>query len=240
MTHNGIEPVLEEIISEVSTQIKRGGRPTLVFDLDSTLFEVHHRTAKILEEFLNLKHLDVEFVRRAKKVVIEPYDWGIKSAFVRVGFTDFPEPIKKEMILFWRERFFSDDYLELDHPSEGAVEFVNEVHDLGAHILYLTGRDTLRMGKGTHKTLKKWGFPVLESTSDLVMKPKSGIEDVEYKVEVLRAFEGAQWFFENEPKILHAVEKHYPQLRLVWLDTTHSGQAEPQGHWTRIRSFKRK
>ncbi|GAH00209.1 unnamed protein product, partial [marine sediment metagenome] len=47
----------------------------------------------------------------------------------------------KEMIDSWRKKFFNGEYLKYDEPVPGSVEFVNELSDSGALIIYLTGRD---------------------------------------------------------------------------------------------------
>ena len=81
-----------------------------------------------------------------------------------------------------------------------------------------------------------------ESNVRLAMKPVKGADDSEFKSSWFDSIKPHQFkrilFFENEPVILHHVKKHHPEIEIVFLDTTHSGQAVPHDQWLTIQNFK--
>lgn len=227
--------------SDLLQSPKSGSRPRLVLDLDSTLFCVSPRTQFILRQFPNSKHAETfeddhhEVLESLKTIETNPRDWGIRSSLIRNTIKariDFFEALRKH----WVQHFFSNAMLVHDIPYDGAVEFVSELHQLGVHISYLTGRDVPRMGKGTEDQLKRYGLP-LDSPEDLQMKPRAGLEDADYKVNHLKSLGGdltQTWFVDNEPMILHAVENRVPEINLIYTDTVHSGIEQPSPSWPSI------
>lgn len=242
MTREPNHQVLIEILNETRQAQKAGASLAIVFDLDSTLFNVTARNQKILDEFIDSEHLEVhhhELKASLKTVELKVIDHGLDKALRRSGIDVTDEALRNKLIHFWRERFFSDAYLELDRPFEGAAEYVRDLHDLGSQIYYLTGRDWIRMGTGTPRELLRWGFPVNEDRAKLIMKPQKGLDDADFKVAELQKLPQVHWLFENEPKIIHAVEEALPNLKIVFFDSSHSGKAEPKSHWVSIQHFKR-
>jgi hypothetical protein len=225
--------VFLKIVEEVHS------RPTAIFDLDSTLFAVSHRTAEIFRsliknsEFLG-KHPDL--AQLMTHIQVTEKDWGIHEPLSRLGI-DAQHPAFPYIRKFWQKSFFSDDFLPHDQPYPGAVEYVNSLHEKGVSILYLTGRDAPNMRKGSLEMLRRWKFPLLDE-AHLVMKDSKGsVSDEGFKtmmIKDLRLASANSWFFENEPVILHQVEKDHPQMRLVFLDTVHSGRAPEPKHLPRI------
>lgn len=205
-----------------------------IFDLDSTLFCVSYRTQKILRELGNTGDFSRRFPRESevlKQIEVQPSDWGIRSALIRSQLhssLEFFEEVRK----VWVERFFSNDYLKYDQPYEGAVEFLQALHQAGVPIRYLTGRDRIRMGEGTVESLKQWKFPLFKE-DHLIMKPHPGLKDEEYKtraLEELSLTNHTTYFFENEPVIIHHVLKNLPEVKVIFMDSVHSGKADaPEG-----------
>lgn len=205
-----------------------------VFDLDSTLFDVGPRLQKVLLDFASVPQHQMDFAHYMpyfQKLSVEPQDWGLKSVLHRIGLKEADINFQMTLKKFWREKFFSNPYLEYDIPYDGAVEFTQQIYQLGCKIVYLTGRDVLRMGKGSLNVLKKWNFPIEIPDTELVLKPKQGMDDAEFKrdwfSQIIREDYTHIWFFENEPANIHLVRKDFPDVEVLFFASTHSGKAEP-------------
>ncbi len=203
-----------------------------VFDLDSTLFNVSPRTVQILKEFAVVNQtpdlLNIE---------VNPKDWGLKEILLRAGYDmseQHHENLKthKNLIAFWTEKFFSNTYLHYDTPYLGAVNFVQTLFENNIEIHYLTGRDVQRMGLGTHEVLLKWGFPI-QSEHHVHLKPHRDLDDHQFKLDWVINFKKQKkeqpiYFFENEPVNINAIGSALPDIKIVYLNTTHSRKENVQ------------
>jgi hypothetical protein len=249
--HHGL---LDNLLHNLKSELYNNkGSVLCVFDLDSTLFDVSPRIQRILEDLRELPEIKKsypEIIPYLKDVKTQRTDWGIKAALFRAFEKASPPPqnFQREARAFWAKHFFSNEYLHFDKPVEGAIDFVNSLFAMGAEIAYLTGRDWQRMGPGTVEVLKKWNFPVPEkdnpkATVRLVMKPIQGSDDTIYKsgwFEKLKPHSYAKiLFFENEPKILHSIRENHPEVDIFFMETTHSGSAEPDLAWNKLPNFLR-
>jgi len=218
-------------------------KTAVVFDLDSTLFNVSPRTQHILDKL----SADPDFIKtypseaeQLKSVRVVPTDWGIRTALERSGLKatlGFFERVREH----WMSLFFSSDYLMVDEPYEGAVEFVNAIFKSGVPVYYLTGRDVDRMGRGTHEVLNKRGFPHNEHFDNVYLKPDQEMNDALFKRDVLKkmADEFEQiYFFENEPVIIHLIREQVPSVNIIFVDTIHSGRALAPVDLPTIKNFK--
>jgi hypothetical protein len=197
-----------------------------VFDLDSTLFNVAPRTEQILKQFAEKEKRPDLF-----KIKVHPKDWGLKEILIREGFDlsdRSPHNIQlhQRLISFWTEKFFSNDYLHFDTPYSGAVHFVQTLFKKNIEVHYLTGRDISRMGQGTREVLLKWGFPIL-SEKHLHLKPHKDMDDHSFKLDWVINFRKQAgtsdiYFFENEPVNINAIGAVVADLKIVYLNTTHS------------------
>ncbi len=233
--------VLEKILHEAWDH-SQNGRPLLVvFDLDSTLFDLTGRVTKIIDRFRQIEAVRFpEECRRLNDIQILQTDWGLKTPLERLGLP-CEGPFFAALHQHWADAFFSNEYLIYDKPLPGAVTFVQKLHEFGAHIMYLTGRDIPRMGDGTYKSLLNNQFPIDSPTVQLVLKPHPKMDDAAFKAEVLRDFERKYkriWFFENEPVNLNLVARECPNIKLVFVETAHSGREEPSPFWERITHFE--
>jgi len=67
----------------------KSGKALAIFDLDSTLFDVSHRTQAILNDFIKLPDIyknfkqEVHFLSQQK---IKSTDWGLHQPLERAGF----------------------------------------------------------------------------------------------------------------------------------------------------------
>lgn len=248
--HHGI---LENLLLSLKSEVQQQHSILAVFDLDSTLFDVSPRIQKILEDLRDhpeIKKSYPQIIPYLKDVKTQRTDWGIKAALMRALSKVAPPPLNfhKDARAFWARHFFSNEYLHFDHPVEGAVEFVNLLHGMGIEIAYLTGRDWERMGRGTVEVLKKWNFPTPDDSTSvspvrLAMKPAQGSDDSLFKSGWFESIKPHTYskilFFENEPKILHSVKENHPEIEIFFMETTHSGKAEPDESWSKLPNFLR-
>ena len=232
---SAIPTFLNEILKKVSELDAQKLRTLAVFDLDSTLFNVSTRTQTILSEFAELNQIE-----KLKNVEVKQEDRGIKEALLRAGYSlDTDLEMLKTLRDFWSERFFSNEYLHYDVPYLGAVSFVQALEDAGCEIKYLTGRDYARMHKGTIEVLNKWGFPLKENS--LFLKPEKTQDDELFKHDWFRDFDMKPfkkiYFFENEPINVNAIIGSFPEIEVVFLDTTHARKQEVTAEIQKIKHF---
>ncbi len=235
---------LKQIQTEIEQCLVRKHKPLLVFDLDSTLFDVSPRIKKILLKYATDEKHQKQFPQATqllKEIQWLKSDWGIGPALQRVGLDQSHPEFLHSVQEYWRQHFFSNEALHDDVPYEGAVEFVQKWHQQGVYISYLTGRDVFRMGEGTVQVLKKWNFP-LDATASLVLKPFKEMDDAQFKTDWFLSLHEGQpfqdiWFFENEPVNINKLRQHLPHIRVVFFDSTHSGQEPPPSDIPSILHF---
>lgn len=226
----GQKEVLNEIVEQVrresQARIRGGGKPVkVIFDLDSTIFDVKPRSLRILKEFA--------LTSRAREISAEIAEWSLKLPGFKLLYTmeesaranqipgseEKAREYLKEAFRYWLARFFTHHYVTVDHPTPGAVDYVNRIVDAGAKAVYLTGRDWPGMGRGTITMLEHWGFPVHPSVAEFILKPNAGLDDAEFKDEALRELRitgHAVALFDNEPANFHVFEKNFPEAWLVF------------------------
>lgn len=225
------EPILSRILKEAWEHSQSGKTFLAAFDLDSTLYDLTLRIATIVDDFAEdpiQQRRFPEECKGLKNVVISPRDWGLEKPLHRAGLRTDGE-FFKALHDHWAQGFFSNDYLIHDEPMPGAVEYVQELHQAGAHIMYLTARDAARYLPGTDDSLREHGFPMVTGTAESCLKPTAELDDAEFKLNILsRAEEKYEriWLFENEPVNINLVAKHCPEIGLVFIDSTHSGREE--------------
>lgn len=221
-----LESILEQVRREARARIRGGGKPVkVIFDLDSTIFDVKPRSLRILKEFAQTS--------RAREISSEIAEWSLKLPGFKLLYTmeesarangipggeEMARAYLKEAFKYWLDRFFTHHYVTMDHPTPGAVDYVNRVVDAGGTAVYLTGRDWPGMGRGTTTMLEHWGFPVHPSVSEAILKPNAGLDDSEFKDEALRELRitgNAVALFDNEPANFHVFEKNFPEAWLVF------------------------
>ncbi len=221
--------ILAKILAEVKTV--GIGNCAAVFDLDSTLFCVSPRSQAILRDLAADPRFQSRFPAASRILAsarILPTEYGIKQALFRTGLSpsqDLVETVRS----YWRQYFFSNSHMHHDLMYPGAHEFVTRVHEGGADVYYLTGRNETLMRDGTMVNLKTWNFPDLPFER-VMMKPNDQDSDENFKEQKLKDLSARYkriWFFENEPVIIHQVRRELPDLRIVFIDSAHSGKANP-------------
>jgi hypothetical protein len=217
-------------VSEFVKTHARREKVAVLFDLDSTLFEVSSRTQAILQKLASQVEFQSKFETASetlRTIEVLPTDWGIKNLLTRYQSLASNE-LLQHVRDFWRRHFFSSHFLDQDEMHPFANEYVRHLAGLGAEIYYLTGRPSGPMRPGTVAALEKHGFP-LASEAHLLMKPTDVETDEHFKTVALKdlvpRFQHV-WFFENEPVIIDEVRAALPQVRIVFVDTVHSGKAK--------------
>ena len=221
---------LKKIVVEVSRLSDSGKKSLVVFDLDSTLFDVSPRIQKILHDFSRLENfarLYPESCAILRTIEAKRNDWGFKDALIRSGLDHHSIEFHAALREFWKVNFFGNEYLQYDVPYDGAVEYVQAIAQAGAEISYLTGRDVARMELGTIKELQDWSFPLNDVTAKLELKPNKDLDDAQFKSDYFLTSKLKNYdkifFFENEPVNIELIRLRHPEVQVVFFDSTHSG-----------------
>jgi hypothetical protein len=241
---NNTDVLLDQILVKIAEINGQNGKTCLVFDLDSTLFDVSPRLQQILVDFAAIPENQAAFPNEMKffpEIKTHRKDWGITNALMRSGLSSASPAFQEAVRKFWRQNFFSGHYLEYDIPYEGAVDYVRQIDQMGSEIIYLTGRDVHRMGEGSKKILHKWNFPLDEQRSHLVLKPQKEMDDGLFKRDWFLDLDRSQydkiWFFENEPVNVNLIHQALPEIEIIFFDSTHAGIEEPPDHLPKILNF---
>ncbi|MDR3607660.1 MAG: HAD family hydrolase [Oligoflexia bacterium] len=224
----------------------QSGHPLVLLDLDSTLYEVGPRSFEIIREWMDTEEsLGHSRVRHAlESLREEQVGYSMKDTFESIGLkagTPEVDHALKVLKEFWAARFFSNQYLPYDRPYPGAAEFARRLHEAGAEIVYLTGRDAPRMGEGTVDNLVRDGFPWDKKGTHLLLKSDFNIPDLDHKknaADYIRQHGTLVASFENEPPNLIALSELFPEAMHVFLDTVCSDHPAPVGkNLYRINGF---
>lgn len=239
--------VLRQVHTAIRQDLERRVQPVLLLDLDSTLYHVESRSHQILKEWLaDPESRKFGSVRdRIAEINAEHLGYSLLDTFTKAGLsvmdTDVEAALRSTQ-KFWGRRFFTNEYLAYDRAYEGAPEFVQEAHDLGAEIVYLTGRDEPGMGKGTRDRLLSDRFPFGLPRTRLLLKVNFEHDDLEHKssaAEEVRKLGNLVASFENEAPNLIALSDLFPEGMHVFVDTVMSDRpAQPKAGLYRITGFR--
>jgi OPA family glycerol-3-phosphate transporter-like MFS transporter len=221
------DPAVQAKILDQAVEAARsaGSKGIVAFDLDSTLFDNHPRQAALVAEWARAKGGFPE----VEKLEARHIDtWDLRRALVNVGLTAArAEEIFHEVKAYWRERFFTSRYCELDVTIPGATSFLAVLQETGVQIAYLTGRHE-EMREGTVACMKRHGMPLPDGKSvQLIMKPTLEEEDDAFKkraYEQLRGLGRVVAAFDNEPVHVNGYKTAFPDAHVVHLDTDDSGR----------------
>lgn len=240
--------VLQEVARRVQGVLSEGKLPVVIFDLDSTLFDVGMRSYRILSEWLAHPEAQsfTETLSSLSKLEPSEMKYSLEDVWSGRDLDPTASPHSealKHAKQYWRKRFFGNEYLVHDQPTDGALEFVRALHEMGAKIVYLTGRDVPLMAFGTYDQLRFHRFPIESERTRLILKPKRHIDDLEFKaqaVEYLKSVGEVVATFENEPKNLVAMSKVLgPNTMHVFIETVSSDHPAPAGkNLYRIQNFR--
>ncbi|MBC7384947.1 MAG: hypothetical protein H7301_02145 [Cryobacterium sp.] len=244
--HTNLE-VLRQVHQGIEKKVTSGGAlPVLLLDLDSTLYEVGPRSGHILKEWVDSKESqNFKSVRdRVSKLKPSEIGYSLLDTFTGMGLSVGDPEVESALHSanhFWAARFFTNDYLDYDHAYPGASDFVKKAYELGAEIIYLTGRDEPGMGKGTRKRLIADGFPFDSERTHLLLKRSFELDDLEHKskaADYVRDIGSLVASFENEPPNLVALSDLFPESMHVFMDSVYSDRpALPKPGFYRITGF---
>lgn len=191
----------------------------VVFDLDGTLLDNRARTVVIFHELAERWGAErPEVAERLRGANLEQTEYGVEASLERLGIHDHHD----EVLTFWKARFFSDPYIPHDVVIPGAVSFVRAVHEAGANVAYLTGRDLPGMALGTFQSLRDEGFPIGTVGTELVTKPDFETPDPVFKRAVAKALSrlgDVLAVFDNEAANCNLLREAHPASTTVLLDT---------------------
>ena len=240
--------ILTEIQNKVKEALEEGRRPVVIFDLDDTLINTRDRNLRILKNFIAQQDIQNRFPNETalvRDIQLSNLKYLLNDTLKSIGVTN--ENFLKEANAFWLERFFTNEYCKDDLPMVGAVNYVQWLYEAGATIVYLTGRDEPRMGEGTRANLRVKNFPLSDPEDNiLMMKPNKDMDDLAFKVgafDTIATLGDVVAAFENEPANINALQKRFPDGRMVFVDTIHSPKPDvPAGgiFWIRDFSSERK
>jgi hypothetical protein len=215
-------------------------RALAVFDLDSTLLTTQQRNFAILREYAARPGAPVGLLSAFAKLRAEDMGWNVMQDLHDRGFQD--REVLRELRAYWFARFFQSEYLRHDLPVPGAAEYVKQVHDAGATVYYLTGRDVPNMLAGTQDSLRANGFPLDGDRVVLKLKPRFEDNDLVFKRSVLAEMGelgDVACAFENEPANANMFLEAFPEATVVLLETIHSPNPPPLlSGVARIRDFR--
>ncbi|MGK5084035.1 HAD family hydrolase [Bdellovibrionota bacterium FG-1] len=220
--------VLRQIIQAVESGTWAETTPLVIFDVDDTLFDSRTRTVAIMRDIAGQAEVIREYPEAARQlatVALNDIRFFHDDTMKSLGITD-PAIITKFRDL-WAAQFFSN-LCAMDTPINGAAEYVHELADAGAQIIYLTGRDEPRMGPGTRDGLLRNGFP-MDNSVQLLMKPDAKMDDLVYKTDAFRRISTMGKViagFENEPRNLNEMHRNFPDAIMIFLDTIHSNRPD--------------
>ncbi len=210
---------LDPVFTAIEKTVAEKKVPLIVTDLDGTLFDTALRNVRILQEWAaeNASHPHAAAVAKASDKDME---YSTEDSLKKLGVDD--ASTSASIREFWGSRFFSDSYVVEDAPVPGAPEFMKKCAEKGAMVIYLTGRDTPRMGKGTEESLKKHGFPLDPKVALQMLKPDFKIKDLDFKKEAcekIRALGVVVAILENQPRNLVGLAKEFPDAIQIFVET---------------------
>jgi hypothetical protein len=227
------------LLDEIVERCKSDGKsrtPVVVFDLDGTLMDNRPRTATILRELgASWRERHPEVAKTLSDAKPEELAYLLTDSLGRLGVKR--TELVGEAEVFWRERFFTDDYLTHDVEVPGAAAFARDCYDAGGILVYFTGRDLPLMGLGSFASLRDLGFPIGVPGTELVLKPDAQMPDEAFKRlqgPALERVGKVVAIFDNEPGNCNVLGEHFPGACSVLLDTQHLPGAPPLDPGVRV------
>ena len=232
---------LVDVIEKVKAAKAQNKNPVVLFDLDDTTLNTRDRTLRILRDFVGKKSVAERYPEEAKIVnglIADQIQFNMAESLQSVGVTS--QDFAKEVTNFWQETFFTDKYCREDVPTPGARTYLHILAANGATLVYMTGRDIPRMGKGTADDIKFYfSYRAGNPRSVLLLKPDPKTDDLIFKkssFEKVKAMGDVVGVFENEPANINAMADFFAGATSIFLDTVHSPnapQVEPQVSWVK-------
>ena len=203
--------------------------PVVVFDLDGTLMDNRPRTLAILRELSGQwESKDPQAAAKLRSASLTDLAYLLTDSLGNLGIHQSDLVAQAE--LFWRERYFGDDWLKHDVALDGSVAFAKACYEAGAILVYLTGRDLPMMGTGSFRSLRDLGFPIGVPGTELVCKPDAAMPDEAFKrleAPKLARVGVVVAVFDNEPGNCNILLEQNADCDSIFVDTQHLPGAPP-------------
>lgn len=231
---------LDRVRTSVRSEVRAGRVPIVVFNIDGTIFDNRPRSQAILRDFI--AYGGDSYAEIADSVYAlrqDSINYYVVDSFRSAGIANlfFMESALK----YWSDHFFSNRYVVYDLPINGSVAFINEMHDAGALIVYLSGRGRTTMLEGTIQSLNMAGFPVASSRTLLVMKPSPRENNLTYKAREYQSIARLGKVvaaFENDPRAAVAMQGAWPHAQIIVIATPHEGDTAPLSRTAVLNSYR--
>ncbi|OHD75821.1 MAG: hypothetical protein A3J97_02755 [Spirochaetes bacterium RIFOXYC1_FULL_54_7] len=195
----------------------------LIFDIDSTLMDTGPRNLEILDAAFG--HFSFLKPWRDRIPLASPF-WNICDPLVASGFDDRDK--LDEVYRFWRQRFFTDEWVQLDRPYPGVAGCLHELKHRYFRLVYLTGRHSPGMEAGTRAGFEHHGLPVTPDET-FRFKPSFDADDASFKeasCENLAHLGTVVGTLDNEPANVNLFSRSFPSALNLWMRTITSPQPE--------------
>jgi hypothetical protein len=231
--------VLDIIANKVDDAVSHGVLPHVIFDLDDTIFDAGSRTLHILQlasKIPEILELEPDLPSKLESLTSDKVLYHVMDTLELLGVRS--AKAKNLISDYWWAHFF--ELCEVDDLVPGSQGYVQELHRLGADIIYLTGRHRLGAERGTLLSFEKNGFPIGERAR-LILKPEKSMCDFTFKHHATKDIPTKDLIvaaFDNEPRQVNMFKSVAPQAHVVFMDRRHAGHPErplPEIPW--IKDF---
>lgn len=190
-----------------------------LFDIDSTLMDTGPRSRAILEE---ARGFLPDLASAWDSLDLTLPSWDVREPLKRAGITNVG--LHGEVHSWWKERFFTDEWLAHDRPYPGVAEFLVELKAEGFVLAYLTGRHSPGMEAGTRRSFRTFGLPAGDEEI-FFFKPAFDMDDLQFKSSVFEKLRNSGSLVvgvDNEPANINLFHSLFPRALSVWIDTVTS------------------
>lgn len=215
---------LDLVRSAVTAEVARGGLPVVVFNIDGTILDNSPRSLAIMRDFVESNPVEAaEIADSVMALTPDQVDYYVVDTFKKCGLQNFF--LLEAALRYWAENFFTARYTSLDMPITGAVDFVREIHDAGALIVYVSGRNRDVMLGATAESLRAAGFPVATTRTLLILSPCTAEAARLFKrhaygeISRMGRVVGA---FDDDAEEVVAMKRHWPEAEVVFFRTAAS------------------
>lgn len=243
-------PHHKERLVEFAKNVKKG--EVVVFDLDDTLMDLRYRGMGFYSEMAKDPDMQKKFPKETKTLLdglnldVVGYTPDITLAGVGLLKSEYLG-FSNEADSYFGSHAFTSAALAWDKPVAGAVDFVNDLFNKGAVIVYLSGRSE-NVQDASENSLKKLGFPIGVANTAMFLKPegsKGNTSDFKGKagteIQKLGTVVGV---FDNEPANLVQIRKLWgaKSAKLFFVNTQWAGYRMEEmvhtGNYFWLRNFE--
>ncbi|MEZ4246897.1 MAG: hypothetical protein R3B99_01445 [Polyangiales bacterium] len=153
--------VLQNVLDRVSVAAVDGGpTPIVVFGIDGALFDSRPRTLQVLHDYADEMADDADVAGALRSLTVDHVHYLLSETLRECAITHAEHV--RAITSFWRDRFHTDEYVVLDEPTPGAVDYVRAIHEAGGSVILISGRDVHGMLLGTVQSLRDHGMPIAD------------------------------------------------------------------------------